>query len=82
MKKPQGRILAVKSGRHDSNVRPLRPERSALARLSYAPIYTSCDHPKDVAPTFHINENVELILLNLFFPSSPFYFFFLRESFT
>ena len=30
--------LAVKSGRHDSNVRPLRPERSALARLSYAPI--------------------------------------------
>jgi hypothetical protein len=25
------------SGRHDSNVRPLRPERSALARLSYAP---------------------------------------------
>ena len=28
-----------KSGRHDSNVRPLRPERSALARLSYAPIW-------------------------------------------
>ena len=27
-----------KSGRHDSNVRPLRPERSALARLSYAPM--------------------------------------------
>ena len=28
----------LKSGRHDSNVRPLRPERSALARLSYAPM--------------------------------------------
>ena len=27
-----------KSGRHDLNMRPLRPERSALARLSYAPI--------------------------------------------
>jgi len=26
-----------KSGRHDLNMRPLRPERSALARLSYAP---------------------------------------------
>ena len=25
------------SGRHDLNMRPLRPERSALARLSYAP---------------------------------------------
>ena len=32
-----------KSGRHDSNVRPLRPERSALARLSYAPMgATNC----------------------------------------
>ena len=29
------------SGRHDSNVRPLRPERSALARLSYAPMGTT-----------------------------------------
>ena len=27
----------VKSGRMDSNHRPLRPERSALSRLSYAP---------------------------------------------
>ena len=27
-----------KSGRHDSNMRLLRPKRSALARLSYAPI--------------------------------------------
>jgi hypothetical protein len=34
------------SGRHDSNVRPLRPERSALARLSYAP--SLGDHPKDL----------------------------------
>ena len=31
-------ISEVMSGRHDSNVRPLRPERSALARLSYAPM--------------------------------------------
>ena len=30
-------VPEVMSGRHDSNVRPLRPERSALARLSYAP---------------------------------------------
>ena len=27
------------SGRRDSNPRPLRPERSALARLRYSPIY-------------------------------------------
>jgi hypothetical protein len=31
-------VPEVMSGRHDSNVRPLRPERSALARLSYAPM--------------------------------------------
>ena len=31
-----GRSL-TKSGRRDSNSRPLRPKRSALARLSYAP---------------------------------------------
>ena len=28
------------SGRQDSNLRPLRPERSALARLSHAPCYS------------------------------------------
>jgi hypothetical protein len=33
------------SERQDLNLRPLRPERSALARLSYAPFYfgTSID---------------------------------------
>ena len=36
-KKTAKRKLRGQSGRHDSNVRPLRPERSALARLSYAP---------------------------------------------
>ena len=34
-------LPSLKSGRHDSNVRPLRPERSALARLSYAPMGTT-----------------------------------------
>ncbi len=29
---------AKKSGRQDLNLRPLRPERSALAKLSYAPM--------------------------------------------
>ena len=38
-----------KSGRHDLNVRPLRPERSALARLSYAPI-------RDAAIATHMGE--------------------------
>jgi hypothetical protein len=32
-------VIQGKSGRLDSNQRPLRPERSALARLSYAPIW-------------------------------------------
>ena len=40
-KKPPGVPVVFKSGRHDSNVRPLRPERSALARLSYAPLATA-----------------------------------------
>ena len=31
------RMELYKSGRQDLNLRPLRPERSALARLSYAP---------------------------------------------
>ena len=30
--------LIKKSGRQDSNLRPLRPERSALAKLSHSPI--------------------------------------------
>jgi hypothetical protein len=29
---------AIESGRQDLNLRPLRPERSALAKLSYSPI--------------------------------------------
>ena len=31
------RAKPKKSGRQDSNLRPLRPERSALAKLSYSP---------------------------------------------
>ncbi len=31
------------SGRQDLNLRPLRPERSALAKLSYSPISRSCN---------------------------------------
>ena len=31
------RPAGEKSGRQDLNLRPLRPERSALAKLSYAP---------------------------------------------
>ena len=31
-------VRKCKSGREDLNLRPLRPERSALAKLSYAPI--------------------------------------------
>ena len=37
-----------KSGRHDLNMRPLRPERSALARLSYAP-YVDLDNSVEPA---------------------------------
>jgi hypothetical protein len=41
IKKAKSKTLRRKSGRHDLNVRPLRPERSALARLSYAPIHST-----------------------------------------
>ena len=33
--------LRDKSGRQDLNLRPLRPERSALAKLSYSPVNRS-----------------------------------------
>lgn len=32
-------VRAAKSGRQDLNLRPLRPERSALAKLSYSPMH-------------------------------------------
>jgi hypothetical protein len=41
----EGLIAMEKSGRLDLNQRPLRPERSALARLSYAPSLNAA--PKD-----------------------------------
>ena len=31
------------SGRQDLNLRPLRPERSALAKLSYSPVTEACN---------------------------------------
>ena len=34
----QVKMLWVNSGRQDSNLRPQRPERCALAKLSYAPL--------------------------------------------
>ena len=32
------------SGRQDLNLRPLRPERSALAKLSYSPVKPDCEY--------------------------------------
>ena len=37
--RPWGGRASYHSGRQDSNLRPQRPERCALAKLSYAPIY-------------------------------------------
>ncbi len=39
MKKPhrQGGVVEYQSGREDLNLRPLRPERSTLSKLSYSP---------------------------------------------
>jgi hypothetical protein len=34
--------ITGKSGRQDLNLRPLRPERSALAKLSYSPVVETC----------------------------------------
>ena len=48
-------VPEVMSGRHDSNVRPLRPERSALARLSYAPMGATNELPE--IPVSHMGEN-------------------------
>ena len=42
-------ITSVKSGREDLNFRPLGPEPSALARLSYAPIHPGRFHCTPIA---------------------------------
>ncbi len=41
-------VVGKKSGRLDSNQRPLRPERSTLANLSYAPLK---GHPSRISRT-------------------------------
>ncbi len=49
------RLYCQKSGRQDLNLRPLRPERSALAKLSYSP--GSMEFY--IIPKFHLNCKVQ-----------------------
>src|SRR4030042_926535 len=43
-----GYYYPLESGRQDLNLRPLRPERSALAKLSYSPVKPKCKYNSSI----------------------------------